>query len=364
MTAARAAEVLGAALACLRARRRSRRAAIVAALAATATIAAALAWRATHAPGPVVAIERAGPQSVRAVDAAGRQRWAHTFRGSVLGIGELRPLVARLAGGEACGILVPLGRDDWANSVTCLAAGTGRVRWTWRADWQAPVNALGRLRIEALRALPWPGTDAPAIAVTLYDAPWYSSAIQFLREDGHPLGVYYHPGPMTFVEALPPGDGGEIHYLLAGLNSSARFVRALVPFATRFHCPVLALLSPPAVGGQAFPWSEDLPEARDWPGMARAREASYLAIPPLRPDFESQLQSVQVRTGPEGEAAILVLLGDGRTLTLDRDLVPQSCYVGVSSLADSLHTAGRLQVPPLMLIRDGRTTRHDVPLSF
>jgi hypothetical protein len=373
-SAGSAAKILARALTELdgRGRRRLVRAGFaLAALVVVVALAWALRWR--QAPGPVESVDVADSRVLRANDVAGNTVWVRALPA---------PLATRLLepggqwtidtpkllrwGGQVRGVVAATSGVSAAegSGIWCLAARDGHPIWRWDATWQRSINAMGTLQVLCTTLIPWPGREEPAIAVVLWDRPWYGSAVQFLDAQGRSLGTYYHPGALEYIAALASGPDSAMVYLLAGLNSSARFVHALNPLGGRAHCGCLVMLRPPAVSGQGFPYSEDLPEARDWPGMPRAHEIVYVAIPLLHPSFDARVNALDIGKNPDGTPKITARTSDGRYFFFDATLRPLSCYVRTNSVADSLQALGQAQFLPVMVIRDGQTTWHDVDVQF
>jgi hypothetical protein len=372
--AGNAAAVLGRALADMQGRSHRRRLlmrfALAAVLVALALVLAREWWPILD---PIESVEVAESRILRAKDAAGRVRWVKPLPAAVVrsetgspGEGMLDGPVIVRAGDHVRAVIVATEGFPAAEggAVWCLTPRDGHLKWRWDATWQPPVNAMGSLRILRTAVLARPGQDDPVIAVVLVDGRWYGSAVQFLDSGGQPLGTYYHAGALEHITTLAAGPDGTPVYLLAGLNSSARFVQALNPLGGRAHCGCLVLLSPNDLSGQGFPYSTGMPEPRDWPGMPPAREIAYVAIPLLQPTVDSRVTAISVDESPDGTPRITAATGDGRYFFFDQALHPLSCYVRTHSIADSLHALGEAHFLPLMLIRDGETTWQDVETTF
>jgi len=378
VSAAQLAQALQRALAGRRSGRR--RLAAAAGLAALAVLAGATLLLGPRGPlrrpapaRALATVEIADDRIVRARDAAGELLWAHALPAPIAGADrgpELSWLVDApkllSAGDRVRGVCVATAseRPGEPGAVWLLSPRDGEPLWRWSAAWQRPVNAHGTLRVEWTALLPWPGRAEPAVVAELWDGGWYGAALQFLDAAGRPLGAYLHPGPLLPGQVLAADGDRPLRYAFAGTNSSARFVRALVPFDTREHVGCVVLLEPPEVAGQGFPYSEGLPEPRDWPGLPRARERSYLAIPPVHPEHGSLVVSFAQNRDEQGRPSFTALTKDGRYYFLDEDLRPRSCYVRTKSAADSLVARGEARFLPLMLIRDGVTSWVDVPPTY
>lgn len=372
ISAATAATALARALAATAGRRRRRRWGVPMAAGALVLVVAIIAfatWRSS--PAPLASIAVSDARVLRAQDPAGGTLWVRTLPAPLVphlletGAWTFDPPKILHEGADAVGVIV--ATDGFAagegGGVWCLAPRDGHPLWRWDVAWQRPVNAQGSLQVLCTATLPWPGRAAPAIAVVLWDRPWYGSAVTFLDAEGTDLGTYYHPGALEYAAPLTQDDGTQV-IVLAGLNSSARFVPGLNPGGGRAHCGCLVLLRPPAVSGQGFPYSEGLPEPRDWPGMPRAPELAYVAIPLVHPSFDARVNSLTVNDDPEGAARITVRTADGRFFFFDDELNPVSCYVRTRSVADSLQARGEAAFLPLMRIAGGQTTWPAVTVSF
>lgn len=323
--------------------------------------------------GPVASVALMDGRVVQARDISGRLLWAHSMAGPVVSSasgprGETvadSPKVIKV-GEQVRGISVATYGAGFGDpgALWLLSPRDGHPLWKWPLAWQRPVNAQSMLRADWTAILPWPGQEEPVIVVDVADSGWYGSALQFIDLAGRSLGTYYHPGGFRVVLPLPPESGDPLRYVCAGLNSSARFVRNLTPFETRNHLGCLVLLQPPDVSGQGFPYSEGLPEPRDWPGMPRARELSYLAVPLIHPHFSSRIMGLSSSRDARGELTLTAITADGRYYFLDKDLRPRSCYVQTKSITDSLHVRGEARFLPLLLIRNGRQEWVTVPTTF
>jgi len=334
-----------------------------------AAVLAAPWWRSPHRSLETVDVSES--RVLRAKDTAGGTLWVRTLPASLVphllesGASALDPPKVVRDGDRVTGVIAATDgvAAGQTGGVWCLAPRDGHPLWHWDATWQPPVNAQGTLQVLCTTTVPWPGAAEPAIAAVLWDRPWYGSAVQFLSAEGAARGTYYHPGALEHLAAVARDDGTTV-YVLAGLNSSARFVPALNPHGGRAHCGCLVSLRPPRVSGQGFPYSEGLPEPRDWPGMPRAPELAYVAIPLVHPSFDARVNSLTVGRDSEGATRITARTADGRYFFFDDDLNPLSCYVRTHSVADSLQTLGEAEFLPVMRCAGGRIAWHDVPVSF
>ena len=323
--------------------------------------------------------------TVRAIDLRGRVIWTHEFSGSVVenipdGF-DASPLTVVRDGGRSIGSLVATSHPGMPDALWFLDPASGEVLWHRRLDWIEPLSVQDQLLASWTQQIDWPGEQL-AVAVGLRDGIWYNSAVRFLSLEGHDLGTYYHAGPMFLYGLVDDGSERGRGILLYGLNSSARFVREIVPFDTRTHLASLAILDPGMVSGQAFPHSKGIPEGRDWPGMEPAQERSYLLIPQLHPDVHSRISQIDLQgerlsgtaTSDGGNAiarfpdssryAYQVLMIDGRIFRLGRDLRPLMLYVPLHSAADSLYRIGEARFLPLFFSKNGNVEMIEVPVSF
>ncbi len=319
-----------------------------------------------RSPPELLRIENLDTQTIRAVGVDGHTLWTHKFLDEVVDPhGTPVPLTLVERNHRSMGILAQTYSNTRPSALWYLDATDGSIIWKRDASWVEPVNPMGVFFYDWINLVRWPRINQPVIAAGLRDGVWYLFTIQFVTLDGDVLGTYYHPGPLSLPERheLAQRDDGVL--LLTGLNSSARFVRRIVPFETRQHCGCLILLRPPAVNGQAFPYSQEIPSGRDWPGMPRAREEAYLLIPPIHPAFNSYV----TRLFGSGEdrnirKALQAVTSDGRMLLLERNLRPISCYITVGSRADSLQAIGEANFLPLLYIREGIEELVEVPVEL
>ena len=308
--------------------------------------------------GGLAAIEVVEIQTARAVSESGGFLWTRRMPGRIWPNGGWeradRPHTIVERDGRASGVVLSVWSETDPGSLWFLNAENGETIWTHKADWGvAPVNAKGPALYDWNVLARWPGREEKVLVAGLLDGDFYSSAVQFITLENEVLGTYCHPGVILYCDQIALADGGA-GILFFGSNSSSRFVRTLVPFETAIHPGCIILLELPDVDGQAFPYSQGLPEERDWPGMPAAREQSYLLVPPLKPDLKSSVDWVTVVRNGKGEVSLRANVTDGRIIALDRNLRPASVYLRLDSAADRLYKAGEGNFLPYLLIRDGR----------
>lgn len=338
-------------------------------VAATIVIALAMAgrWWWTRT-GPATAATKIDSVTVQATDADGHELWRRRFDGQMLVGNRLHGqwtndfTVATFSDGDPKAIILVDGYNTPA-AMLFVNANDGKTIWRREPTWTLPVNANGKSEWTWTTLVQWPGIEEPIIATCIRDHPWYSVAIEFVTSDGEVLGTYYHPG-VVFRARMDVANPAPGTMLLFGGSSSARFVRDLVPFETSNHLGVVAILSLPLVDGQAFPYAENLPEKRDWPGMPPADERGYVLFPMLHARFGSSVlqMSTKAPDNPEG-AAYMAWLADGRTYDLDENLRPLSCFVQLNSVADSLMNVGAATLLPSLYIHEGVQEYVDVPVE-
>lgn len=308
--------------------------------------------------GDMVAVEVFQGRNLRAIGSTGNVLWARNFKDRIWPNGrwntENRPPTILTRNGRPVGVVISLWPDTGPGSLLFLGAEDGEDFWSREAAWGVePINANGPLFYDWTAPVSWPGENDGVLAAGLLDGDYYAFCLQFLTFGNDHLGSYYHPGPLTYCDRIDLG-GPAPSILLFGANSSARFVRELVPFEAAVHPGCVVLLDPSQVEGQAYPYSEGLPEHRDWPGMVRARERSYLLIPPILPSQSSGVTGLKVDLDPLYGFTIQANVQDGRFITLDSDLIPISVFLGLGTPADSLFKAGSGDFLPCLLIREGK----------
>jgi predicted Ser/Thr protein kinase len=315
-------------------------------------------------PG-VVSVERVDTRTIQAIGDNGEPIWMHRFPEDIIDPHGV-PGVARLVQTDkgSVGVVAATYSLTKLSTLWYLDSVNGDVLWKKDATWVEPLSTMSVLHYQWYELLNWPGVVEPVVAAGLRDGLWYNFAVRFLNLEGETIGTYYHPGPLYFAP-LPEfhqRDDGAI--MLIGLNSSARFVRRLVPFETDEHCGCVVLLDPSNVDGQAFPYSEGIPTDRDWPGMPRAEEAAYLVISPLHPAFDSEVTQLWAgRVDSTAGQTIQAVVSDGRIFMLDRDLRPSSCYITVGTPADSLRSLGEAEFLPVLYMHGGAEEFIDVPIQ-
>ncbi len=321
-----------------------------------------------RSPSPeVVIVDLVGRSVVQGLDRNGREIWRQQF-GQVLADNYPNPqrgptpLTILTEGEFLIGAAVMAAPDDAPASLLLLDPADGHILWSREAAWQAPLSAQGPLQYQWTQSIKWPG-EGNVLAVGVIDGRWYSGGVQFITSGNRLLATYYHPGNVHCSGVFDlDGDGREA-LLLRGDNSSARFLRDLVPFETRSHCGFVLLLEPPNVFGQAFPYSRGIPTNRDWPGIEEARERAYLLIPPVTPDAEGSVIGLEITKDAQGEYVLEAETADRRFFRLDQELRPQSCYVAVGGAAEPA-LSGHATSVPVVHIQRGQESLIDVPLSF
>jgi serine/threonine protein kinase len=317
--------------------------------------------------GSLAVVEEVGSSSARGISVRGEVLWARRLPGKIWPNGSWemaeRPHTIVEQDGNPVGTMLSIWPDVGSGSLWYLAAETGEVLWTREARWDiAPVNDQGHLVFDWNVLLRWPGRAEPVLAAVLRDGTYYLSSLMFITLSNELLGAYYHPGPLSYCDTLQlHGNGSSI--LLYGCNSSSRFVRELIPFDTGHHPGCVILLDPPAVNGQAYPYAVGLPEHRDWPGMAQAKEQSYLLIPLLGPGHGAIVRDLSVTRNAQGEVSMQAITDDGRIVTLDEDLRPVNVFLPLNASAYALYKEGRAAFLPYLLIRNGQKEYVEVPMT-
>lgn len=335
-----------------------RRRALVATTAALA-LWAGTNWLFRERTGDVVWVENLDGATIVGVDSARRTVWKTPLQSNAMVVrGRVTSLACdRTLWSPSQTAIVAVGRSPTNHSTKWhLDKTTGQVLASRPAKFdEPPVNAQGVGEYHDICYVPWGSDSTTAVCATVWDGTWYGCAIQFYTMSDEPLAQYYHPGPIDFLGCLPARMPNETAMLFCGVNSSARFIRELVPFESRQHCACLILLESGQIRGQSFPYSDGLPERRDWPGMERARERGYLVIPPLDEATRPGLMSI-LRT----ETGVQWFVSDGRGFDLDQDLRPMSCYVMINTVADRVLANAR--TTRAVYIHDGVLRWCDVPI--
>jgi len=316
--------------------------------------------------GNLAAVEVIEMRIARAVGDRGDFLWTRQMPGRIWPNGRWNwnershTIVER--NGVAASVVLSLWPDSGPGSLWLLEAGSGDVLWTRDTSWGvAPVNAQGPTIYDWNVLVQWPDRDEQVLAAALRDGDFYSFALQFITLQNEVLGTYYHPGPLYFCDQLSLGESGSA-LLLYGSNSSSRFVRDFVSFETGIHPGCVVLLDLPGIDGQAYPYSQGLPEYRDWPGMEIARERGYLLIPPIQPETKAEVGVLNVSRNDDGSVSIRANVHDGRIITLDEDLRPVQVYLALNSVADDLYESGEGIFLPYLFIRDGQQEFVDLPI--
>ena len=303
---------------------------------------------------------------VQAVDVRGRVVWERQFVNGVrpngTEPGKVVPLTRWIDHGKTRGLL--FGARDGANVETLylLDYRRGSVIWSRPITWNVPVNAKGELHCVGTKQIRWPAPYGTVFMITLFDFPWYGSALQFFSTDGVLLHEYDHPGGLAPETLAPSAADTSTTLYLAGLNSSARFIREIVPFESRQHCACAVRLDPPNVDGQAFPYSIGAPTPRDWPALPHATETAYLVIPPIDPEVRAIPTEIIASPTPGSAVRLRVHTSDGRIYTVDDSLRPIECYVSLGHAAEAIMR--RQKYSTVLYIVGGKSRRIDVPVVY
>jgi hypothetical protein len=314
-------------------------------------------------PGATAVTEIVDDRTVRALDDRGAVVWLREFAGDVTEnqhAWSSVPFTTVRSGKKDLGLLLGTKSAGAPGDLWLLDLKSGRTIWDQHLQWIEPVNSHHQQYISWTAQVRWPGRDGPVLAIGIRDGIWYDAAVRFMTIDGAELATYYHPGPLHYWGLVPSPSGDGQAVLLSGLNSSARFVTDIVPFETRVHVCCVALLELPFKTGQGYPYSEGLPEERDWPGMAPIVECDYLLIPPLHAGYESRIAGVEYGHDAETGVFYEAKLNDGRVYKLAADLKPLDLYISLGRAADSLRTAGALRLLPLHHFDRGGHTAFDI----
>jgi hypothetical protein len=276
-------------------------------------------------------------------------------------------------GSEGVGLPVPITIDRRIDRVFVITRSAesdpeilgvepkwGHIERSEALEWgERPAGTRGFL--DSRWMLQWP-PDRPGLVIGVRDGIWYSFAVQQRDGSGDLRGTYYHPGPLEARNVDLDKDGAP-SLLLWGANSSARFIRSVVPFETSYHCGCAVLLDPDDFHGQGFPYSRDLPEDRDWADVPPARERAYVLVPPLADGVHARASGVHIPRVEAPDHALELSLEDGRVLFLDAELRPVSCYVTIGTPADDLLRSGEGRFNPITYLRRGEAESVTVPVG-
>ncbi len=336
--------------------------------AAALACAAAVAWVVVGGgpDGPPRELRIVDGYTVTAVGEDQAELWSRRLEDSICGA----QIVTRTAAGtgraavdQVVGGALALRSADMTSSLLLLDP-TGRNEiWQHDPRWTLPVNARGPFLYRWLAGIVGGDRAETVLLAAVRDGAWYAMGVEAVAADGSLSGVYHHPGPLRILRSSLEVTGDRSGIIMYGTNSSARFDRRLVPFATEHHPGCLVRLDPDQVEGQAYPYSEDLPEHRDWPGLPQARERAYLLIPLLHPSHGARVDQFQWHDLQTGGGCD-ISTEDGRFVILDEDFRPQQAVITLHSFADSLFQAGAAHNPPYLYIKDGLQHWIDVPLSY
>jgi serine/threonine protein kinase len=316
----------------------------------------------------LAAIDVIEMRTARAVSQNGDFLWTCRLPGKIWpngrGMRAERPHTIVEREGHAIGVVLSIWPDTGPGSLWFLDSKNGNVIWTHQAAWGIPpVNAGGPFIYDWNVLISMPGRKDKVLAAGLLDGDHYAFAVQFITQDNEVVGTYYHPGPLNICDQVQINDVGS-GLLLYGNNSSSRFVRDVIPFETGHHPACVVLLDLAKIDGQAFPYSRELPEHRDWPGMKPAVEWGYLLIPPLRAGERAEVEPLKVHKDGQRVITITARLTDGRIITLDPDLRPTGVYLVLDSVADDLYRSGDGIFLPYLLIRRGEMQQIEPPISM
>ncbi len=311
--------------------------------------------------GELMSVEVLPDNQLRGTDANGQTVWTKEHPADLVN-GRTWASIMVVHGAESpLGVVATTRPGKDAAAIYFLDSKTGSTRWSQDADWQYPINYSGPLRFRWASQIRWPGSANPVIMAGLRDGQWYSGGLLVLDLEQRELARYYHPGPLSFAGEVDEDNDGVPSYVFYGMNSSARFINELVPFDTDSHCVGVMLLDPDDLAGQAFPYSEDLPEERDWPGMDKAQERAYTLIAPVLIDgFALNITGFEHERLPSGAMSYQVMLNDGRTFFLDSGMRPLRYYAVIDSPIRKLPGWPDLAPARCLHIREGKQEYIDV----
>ena len=317
--------------------------------------------------GPLDWLEVTSPTSIEGKNQKGEMLWRKDFETPIrtgLVIKNQAPSTSSPNDKMTVGCVVSNFNKKGNSSLGFLDIKTGQTLWSNEPAWSIPVNVTGPVNYRWTVSSSWPDRSDPVIINGIRDARWYSFAIEALDLTGKVLSVYHHPGPLNIHNFAPESGPTDSGLLLFGVNSSARFNKKLNPFETVEHPGCILLLMPPDISGQAFPYSEDMPEYRDWPGMPKAREYAYLLVPLLCPEIDARVIEVETNHHGAGNLGYTAVVRDGRLIQLDQDLYPLKCIVARNTFADSVYQSGNASEAPFLYIREGVQEWVDLPVEF
>lgn len=317
--------------------------------------------------GPLDRLEKIGPTSVGGLNEQGELLWTKNFEDPISPqflLKKSNPVSSDPDFFQVLGCAVVMRPDGGMSTLNFLDPEAGDLAWTHKPAWSVPVNVMGPVQYEWTIPTNWPGYDDPVILTGIRDGHWYSFAIEALDINGDVLGIYHHPGPLRFHRLSKESGIDYEGLVLFGANSSARFNRQLVPFETINHPGCVLRLLPPDFSGQAFPYSENLPEQRDWPDLPKASEKAYLLISMISPDLDSIVSRLQANDTGTGSSGFTAIVEDGRFVILDDDLYPIKCILARDTAAGDLYLSGRASITPFLYMRNGIVEWVDVPVEF
>jgi signal transduction histidine kinase len=310
-------------------------------------------------PVSSVSIDKAR-RTIRAIDSRGKEVWQRVMDEEILfnwrvptyhNDGRVHPVVQDLVlpptatGGS--GVIVATRPPEGPARIWRLGPH-GAPQWERLLRWNAPNNPhTGQLKAVFIVLTPWNRPQSEAVVVNVRDSDYSSSSLQFFTTRGDSLGAYYHPGHLEFEASGDFDHDGRTEILVRVFNNGASQDPSLGPGDTKGYPCGLAMLEPPNVSGQAYPYA-------NWTGMPKAREEGYLLIPPLRSGPPYVI--VRVDAGQNLDVSMY----DGRIYHLDSHLRPRSCGVGDFTTADTL--APVLTPPPLLYIHQGVVERFRIPV--
>jgi len=327
----------------------------------------------------VVTLE--GTRLLRGVDTAGEELWVREMPGEVItNVGEKlgwtdRPFFPFLIldrGHGQEGVIISVFAEGEAGRILDLDPLEGLPIWSRELTWIRPQNDLEVGHPVSLwqRKIRGPSTESadsrktpsrngsgelhdPAdleLLLSVRNGKWYQDSVHRLSLTGETLASYYHPGLLYFAGQFSFGDSVDRAVLLIGDNSSARYMKEVVPFDTKRHCGAAILLDPARIAGQAYPYA---PEGlgRDWPGIPPAKEIGYLVVPPIHPDDDAAVVEFEVDTTA---GTIKVRTVDGRMYFTDARLRPKSLFIPTDCPARDRLSRGESVQLPVLYIHDGK----------
>jgi len=148
------------------------------------------------------------------------------------------------------------------------------------------------------------------ILVSLRNSPYYATDLVLFDKSGQILGNYWHPGNIYDIEVIDIDKDGINEIICGGVNNDWNSYNS-------YYVPVISVLNPARMDGQATPWLGDYPPAS---------EKQYIVLP----KSQIRTRSCAVKEIWCEDNLLVALLDDDRFFYFDQNMKLVDSSSGIS----------------------------------